>query len=101
MITLNNLTRYYLEETTEEFNKTLDAKLRSESLLRIIEAAEGTTRDALAANKYLLDGNWRIDKPTKGRPTKEAITKEAVRLATSEKELIEDYNRIKDINNND
>jgi hypothetical protein len=77
----------------DAWRRELAAKLRSESLSRIIEAAQGETRDALAANKYIYET---LDKGTSkaGRPTRESILKEAHKLVEDDKAIEEAYKRI-------
>lgn len=70
----------------------LAAKLRSESLMRILEAAQGETRDALSANKYLYE--MLSPKEKVGRPSNEKILKEAERLREDERIVEEAYERI-------
>lgn len=75
----------------------LAAKLRSEALGRIIEAAKGETRDALSANKYIfetLEEDTSGKQNKVGRPSKEAIQKEAQRLLDDDKLRDEAYNRL-------
>lgn len=72
----------------------LNLKLRSEALARILEAAQGETRDALSANKYIYEALGG-DKETKvGRPSKEAITKEASKLFEDNRLREEAYVRL-------
>lgn len=81
----------------EGWRGELAVKLRSDALSRIMEAAQGETRDALGANKYLYEtlGNKTEDKKV-GRPSKEAITKEATRLVEEDKIREEAYRRLFD-----
>lgn len=77
-----------------QWREELQVKLRYESLARIMEAAQGDTRDALSANKYLYENLSQEDKGKVGRPSKEAITKEAHRLVEDDKLREEAYRRI-------
>lgn len=79
-----------------KWREELAQKLSSEALLRILEAAQGETRDALSANKYIYEAlSSKEDKKAKvGRPTKEAIHKEAVSLMEDERIREEAYKRI-------
>jgi hypothetical protein len=70
----------------------LHAKLRSKSLSRIQEAAEGETRDALSANKYLYEIFSPKDKV--GRPSNEKIKQEAHRLVEDKRISEEAYERV-------
>lgn len=76
-----------------QWRKELNMKLRSEALARILEAAQGETRDALSANKYIYEALGE-DKGKVGRPTKEAISKEASKLFEDHKLREEAYERI-------
>jgi hypothetical protein len=76
-----------------QWRKELNMKLRSEALARILEAAQGETRDALSANKYIFEALGE-DKGKVGRPTKESINKEANKLYEDNKLREEAYKRI-------
>lgn len=76
-----------------QWREELTVKLRYESLARILEAAQGETRDALSANKYIYE-TLAEDKGKVGRPSKEAISKEAYKLHEDSKLREEAYNRI-------
>lgn len=75
------------------WREELQAKLASEALARILEAAQGETRDALGANKYLFEILSKEDKKV-GRPSKEAIKLEAFKLVEDEQIREEAYRRI-------
>lgn len=77
-----------------QWRDELAAKLRSESLMRILEAAQGDTRDALSANKYLFEMLSPKEKNSVGRPSNEKILKEAERLREDERMIEEAYERI-------
>lgn len=77
-----------------QWRRELTQKLRSDALGRILEAAQGETRDALSANKYIYEA-LNEDKANKvGRPTKEAIMKEASRMVDEDRQREEAYNRL-------
>lgn len=76
-----------------QWREELTVKLRYESLARILEAAQGETRDALSANKYIYE-TLAEDKGKVGRPTKEAISREAHKLHEDSKLREEAYQRI-------
>lgn len=76
-----------------QWREELTVKLRYESLARILEAAQGETRDALSANKYIYE-TLAEDKGKVGRPTKEAISREANKLHEDSKLREEAYQRI-------
>jgi hypothetical protein len=76
----------------------LETRIRSRALRAIQEvAADETAKESFSANKLLLAGGWKEpgQSKTRGRPTKDDIRKEASKLAQSEKQLTDDYNRIK------
>lgn len=77
----------------DKWRKEMTVKLRSESLARIMEAAQGETRDALAANKYIFE-SLEEDNKKVGRPTKEAILREANKLVGDNTLREEAYNRL-------
>jgi len=76
-----------------QLRSELAQKLSSEALSRILEAAKGETRDALGANKYIYEVLSKEEKKV-GRPSKEAIFKEAQRLHEEDKLREEAYQRI-------
>lgn len=83
----------WFQEYRDAWRLELETKLKSESLAKVMLAAKGSTRDAFQANKYLVEKGW-LDKATKGRPNKEAIRKEAVRLATENEQINKDAERL-------
>lgn len=87
-----------VKKEVDKWRRELDAKIRSESLFKIMAAADGDTRDALAANKYLLEASWSKDKV--GRPSKEAIQIEAKKAADRTKEMEDDIKRMLPLLNN-
>lgn len=78
----------------ELWRRELEAKIKSDSLARIIDSARGETRDALQANKFLLDTPWVREDTKRGRPTKADILSEANKIATTNERVMEDYKRI-------
>lgn len=68
------VTKYeeYLRQQDNSELGILLAKLKAQCLDRIIEAAKGETRDALQANKYLLE--FSLSKEDKRTKTKNVIT---------------------------
>lgn len=83
----------WFQEYVLAWRLELETKLRSEALAKIMVASKGTTRDAFQANKYLTDRAWK-DKATKGRPSKDNIRREAVRIASEEQRITDDAKRI-------
>jgi hypothetical protein len=55
----------------ESWRRELEAKIKSDAMSRILEAARGETRDALQANKFLLDSPWIKEANGRGRPSKQ------------------------------
>lgn len=84
----------------EAWRRELEVKVRSAALAQIEQVShlDGDTKTkalAFTANKYLLDGGWKPKGEGKvGRPTKEAIKKEAFRITQEAQDINEDYNRI-------
>lgn len=79
----------------ESLRRELEAKIKSNALLSIIERSKGDTRDSLVASKYLVDTPW-IKKSSKGRPSKESIDKEIKKLAEANNRITNDYKRLKE-----
>lgn len=77
-----------------EWREELAAKLASEALQRILYAAEGETRDALSANKYIYEALVGKDKSSVGRPSNDKIQREARKLLEDERIKEEAFNRI-------
>jgi hypothetical protein len=78
-----------------KWRKELALKLASEALARILEAAKGETRDALGANKYIYEALVsKEDRKQVGRPSREAIAKEAYKIVEDDRMREEAYNRI-------
>lgn len=83
-----------IRPTIEQWRRELESKIKSDSLARIIDAAKGETRDALAANKFLLDIPWLKEDSRRGRPTKLDVLSEAHKIASEEHTVVSDYNRL-------
>lgn len=80
-----------------KWREELALKLSSEAFSRILEASRGETRDALGANKYIYEAlsSQKEDKKV-GRPSREAIAKEAHRLVEDDKQREEALQRLQD-----
>jgi hypothetical protein len=77
------------------WRKELELKLKARHLKQIKELAEGTGKDKLTANKYLLDKGYTFeDQPKRGRPSKTEIQEKVNQIAEFEKETQEDLQRI-------
>jgi hypothetical protein len=68
---------------------------QGQALNRIREVARAKEhKSAYEANKFLLAGSWAVSGHSKGRPTKDQVKAEAERIATAEKQISEDAERI-------
>lgn len=79
------------------WRKQLELKILSEALARLRSEAKSSTRDAFAANKFLIEKKWLTPAEKKaqvGRPSKEAIKREAHFLFTDAQSAQDDYDRI-------
>ncbi len=78
----------------DAWRRELEVKIKSDAINRIIDAAKGETRDALQANKYLLDTPWLKEESKRGRPTKQDVLSEANKIAVDEQRIAEDFKRV-------
>ncbi len=72
----------------------LKAKMASDALARIIDAAQGEGKDTLSANKYLYETLTAKPKDSVGRPSNEKIQQKAKELVEDERKREEAYLRI-------
>ena len=72
----------------KSWREQLELRLKSQALARIMAEAKASSKDALQANKYLLEKKWIEKDATKGRPTKEAIRKEAEFIRAEDTEFL-------------
>lgn len=85
----------FFRDHAKKFRNHLELKLRSQALSKIINTANGTTKDAYAANRYINEKGWQeTPKATKGRPSKEQISEAAHELAQNEKREKDDLERL-------
>ena len=87
----------WMKPYIERWRLELGLKMKARALATIREIAQTEThKGRLAAAKILLEGGWEGTKPKNsvGRPTKEAIRKEADNLFNIEKEHKQDLERI-------
>lgn len=88
-----------LKDEIEQWRKELVLKIKARALKGIIRDAVKDNK--FECNKFLLSNGW-IDKTEstskRGRPTKEEIKQELHRQAETEKDLMDDLNRIKELN---
>lgn len=76
----------------ERWRKELELKIRAQALKEVQKvAASKDHKAAYEANKFLLNGAWKTEKkPSRGRPSKSEITKEAQIIAEEVNRLEED-----------
>lgn len=81
----------FMKPYIERWRKELDLRTRSNALARIKSEAKSTSKEALAAAKYLIARGWE-DKPSngRGRPSKDDINRAANEIALNDKQLLED-----------
>jgi len=86
----------WFKEYLDAWRFEKDLAIKSNALKGIMEEAAGGGKNALSANKYLIEKNFTGDdkKNNVGRPSRDAIKQEAQILYDRDKELEEDYNRI-------
>jgi len=83
-------------EAKEDWDKELDAKLKSEGLAKIRQLAEGDDPKALNAARYLANLEYKkTGTPKRGRPTKEEIEGNLKQELRNRTEVDEDADRIK------
>lgn len=78
----------------------LETKIRARALARLTAEAASSSKNSFLANKFLLERGWvpKGEKSPVGRPSKEAIQKEAESLFQASNDAKSDYERIKDLN---
>lgn len=82
----------FFQSYVAEWRRELEVRQRSEALATIMKSAQGSTRDAFVAAKYIAEG-W--DKGSKrGRPTKQEILTAAKDLAEDKSRVEKDYLRL-------
>lgn len=90
--TLCNCT--WFKKTVTRWRKELELKLRSKALRQLrTDAADEESKTMNSSNRYLLERGW-VDKPTKGRPSKEDVKKAAKEKAEESQALQNDLLRI-------
>ena len=81
----------YLERWREE----LRLKLKAKALRGVISEAQSSSRNAFAANKFLVQEGWKEpEKSKRGRPSKAEIDKERDKLLEFDAELKEAKERL-------
>lgn len=80
----------------ELWDQELDALIQSEALDVIrTQAKEGQPAQALAAAKYLANKDYRKDKKDVGRPLKRMVDAEVKKMADQERDIQDDFSRIR------
>jgi hypothetical protein len=89
----------WFKETIARWRKELELKLKARHLREVKAIADKGGKDALTANKYLLDKGYVVaEQPKRGRPTKNEIAEKADALARFDSETKEDLERIRTLN---
>jgi hypothetical protein len=84
----------------EQWRIELELKIKAEAFRSIAsESKDTSSRNRFLANKYLLESYRKAtqtedDKPGKGRPSKDQINSEALRIAVKSSDIIDDFDRI-------
>lgn len=84
----------WFKEYITDWRDELTAKKMAEALLSITTMANGESRDAFQATKYLLDKGWIAPRGSKGRPSKESVKREAELLFKEKEGFAEDFDRM-------
>lgn len=81
----------WFQPFVSRWRRELEVKIRSRALANIVlEAADPKSRNTYNANKMLLEKGW-LDRNTKGRPTKDDISKAAKDLAEEDSSIAEAF----------
>lgn len=85
----------WFKDHISAWRRELEVRTRSQALRKVLETAQGSSRDAFQANKYLLDGKW-VDTPEtkRGRKSKEAVKAEVRAMAAEERLFDEEFQRV-------
>ncbi len=79
----------------ERWRKELELRYKSKALQKIRSEAKTGTKDALAANKYLLEKGWEAkERSGRGRPSKDEVKRAADDIARASNQLTNDYQRL-------
>ncbi len=79
----------------DRWRREVELRFKSDALAKIRSEAKTASREALMANKYLLEKGWEPKTPSgRGRPTKEDIDKAAKDIATNNTRLEQDFLRL-------
>ena len=91
----------WVKPYAKRWKDELETKVMSRSLARLKAEAASSSKNAFYANKFLIERGWvpKADKSAVGRPSKEAIKREAEAIFSASKEAESDFERIsKDLN---
>lgn len=75
------------------WRRELEIWLKSEALAEIMALARSSGRDKFSANRFLIERGWEV-KPSKGRPTQQAVDQAAYEIAQNKAQIEEDFQRI-------
>lgn len=82
-----------LREHVNRWRKELELRIRGRALKEIMgEAASAEGKNKFTANRFLLEGGWK--EKAQGRPSKEAIKREAETLFKEKDQVLDDYKRL-------
>jgi hypothetical protein len=93
----NLCTCTWFKPIVERWRKEVELRMKSKALHRIRSEAKTASREAFAANKYILEKGWEPkegSKSNRGRPTKDEIKRAADDLAKASNQLSDDYHRL-------
>lgn len=87
---------YWMKDIVKRWREELYLKIAARALNGIKTISRTNTRDAMAAQRYLIEKGWipKDEKEKRGRPSKEDIKKEAQRQVLNDRQLKEDMDRI-------
>jgi hypothetical protein len=78
-----------------EWREELEIRSRSIALAKIIETANGKTKDAYAAQKFVANKEWdKAKAPARGRPSNAQVKQAANDFAAEQRRLTEDLERL-------
>ena len=81
----------WMKPLVERWRRELDLRMKAKALIRIRQEAKTNSREALAANKYILERKWdQTEQGKRGRPSKDEIKKAANEIAMNEMKWDED-----------
>lgn len=84
----------FFKEYVSRWREELELRAKSQALAGIMKDSQGTTKDAYAARRYIVEKGWDKNVQTKGRPSKAAVQAEAQRIAENDKRVSEDFERL-------